>query len=191
MLSTNRSRILLAALAVAGVFVLILSWFVGVSPQLDALNTANTSLASQKSQNDLQQIAVQKLKTQYENIDQLRSELEAYRQGVPDGLEESSLDRQIDAAASSAGVTITGRSYADVAAYAADSWLPAPTVSGGTLVIVPLTIEATGSLDQMKGFVQNLQTQARYITISGVQYTAGEDNKVQVTAATWLIQKQE
>jgi type IV pilus assembly protein PilO len=186
---SNRSRLILGALALAAVLVVLLSWFVGVGPQLTAVNKAKADLSQQKDRNDREQIAVQKLKSQHENLGALQAELQQYQQGVPSGLEESPLDRQIAAAAGASGATVADRTIGDIIAFTAPSWLSAPSVTGGTLVQVPVTIKALGNYGQQEAFVQALQTQARYITVSNVKYTLGTDNSVEVSGSTWLIKE--
>lgn len=184
----NRTRILLVVAGVVAALVLVLTWFVGVGPQLSNLNDSAQQYQQTKQQNDAEQIKVARLKAQYATLDQLKTQLSDLQQGVPVTLDEPGLVRQLNSAAGASGASATGLTLDDATLYAAPSWYKAPD-TGGRLAGVGLTVTATGTDAQLRQFVRQVQRMPRYYTVSDVKYDAGDQSgeKVTITGTAWVM----
>lgn len=189
----NRTRLILIGLVVVAIGVLALTWFLGVSPQLASWSDSDQQYEQTKSRNDAAQIKANRLRQQYAKLDDLKAELAQYQQGVPVTDQSPALIRQVNQAASSSGVTIKQFVVGDAQIYAPPQWFSAPD-TGGRLVTSPITIQASGSTDQLRAFVGNIQGMKRYLTISDVSYAvddSGDGTTANINGTAWVLQSAE
>lgn|GEM_PF-4546179 len=73
---------LIAVVVIAGI--LAAAWFFGASPLLDQAKQSDEERAQVEAQNDILRVKLQQMKTQFENIEQYRAELERIQTIVPD-----------------------------------------------------------------------------------------------------------
>lgn len=189
----NRTRLILIALAIVAVGVLALTWFLGISPQLSSWSQSNQQYEQTKDQNDVAQIKANRLRQQYAKLGDLKAELAKYQRGIPITASSPVLIRQVNEAKDSSGVTIKQFTVNDAQTYTAPQWFSAPDTSG-RLVNSSITIQADGTVDQLRSFVVNLQNMQRYLTVSGVSYAVGDAKTsptVSVTGTVWVLQSAE
>lgn len=108
--------------------VLAAAWFLGVSPRLDSAAAMTLQAESEESRADQLDIQLAALKVDYDNLDEVRAELDALQLQVPQDTELADLVREIDALGAQSQVTIT-----DVSPSPATAVLPTtPTPTDGT-----------------------------------------------------------
>lgn len=183
----DKHRLTLIIIGVLAGAILFGGWLVGVQPQIARIDAANAQTSSIEKINDAQQAANEALKADNENLPQYKAELAAKQSEIPAGRSQQELINQLDAAASSAGVTISSLRFDVAADYLPPTGVDVTGVSGGTLIQIPLTLNASGTREQLEQFVGNLQASSRIVTISASSYSGGEEPTVELTGATWVL----
>ena len=153
---------------------LLATWFLGVSPRLSEAATANSTREGVESQNDLHALKVAALAAQFEKIDELRGELSAAQVAIPAGYTEPELLEQLQEYAAATGVTIMDFTLeapqvfsAPNAAVLDDPELTAAAsaASGGSFVVIPITIAVSGGVDGLLAFTAQVQAGGRYALV--------------------------
>jgi len=173
----NANRLISIALGLVAAGVLALGWFIGISPKLAEADAADASRLLVETQNASYEAAIVDLAAKYENIDDLRAELEKleeYIPGTPD------LEDYIDALSAAAGlnaVTITSITISEPlpavapeeGAAPVDPAASTPTgapVAGEALFSIPITVVVEGPMPQVIGFLGEAQKQTRLFFVA-------------------------
>lgn len=187
--------------AVLALCVAALGYFFGISPQLAARSTAQSTLASVQTSNAQLAEKVSALASESRKLSTLQAQFDALSNALPSSSATPSFVTQLGAAASSSGVTLAGITISDAAPYAAPAApaapaasssaaaTPAPTsqaaasagmppftsseVTGNTLAVIPVTIQATGSYAAVLRFVKAVQNMQRYYLVTGITTSPG------------------
>ncbi len=192
-MSNNRVFNLLISLGV--VAVLLLGWFLGVSPLLDQVNSANTQTDQLKTGNSASEGRLATLKKQFANIGPLQSKLDQLQKSIPADADVSGFLDEINALCASTGVSLTSLNVNNAVAFvAAGSTAAAPDpaattppvgAAGGTatnsgtkdtsagLIAIPIKINVTGSYAQIMAFTGALQGGTRLLFVSRLTLTGG------------------
>jgi Tfp pilus assembly protein PilO len=117
---------LIGAIVVMGA-VLVLGWFLGISPQLDQAAAAAASRGQVEQQNHASELKIAKLKQQFENIDDLQAELAGLRGSVPNEADIPAFVGQLNSISKEQQVELTGITVSDGQPY--DPPAPAPSAS--------------------------------------------------------------
>ena len=172
----------LVALAVVG-----LGFLLGIQPKLTEMQNNAAALATAESLNASTQAELEALRVQYENIDEVRAQLEELRKNLPvDGDYEGFLV-EMDAAAQATGTTITTYSqgipiiYGPAAVADATDPAAAPT-SGGTLLGIPIsfTLSSTDPAG-LFAFLNQLRLGERLFLLGDFVFTTTEEGSYTVT----------
>ena len=171
-------------------------WFLGVSPMLEERATILTETEELASSNDILDVEVSSLRSQFAELDLRKAELAGLQVPLPTDLEMSSLVSEIDTVATGAGVVLTevGASSAiavippvgpapapeptPASTDATSSEVAAPVSTPVTnavdpLVTIPLSLTAFGSYEEITAFLRDLQnTTSRYVLVSSMQVDA-------------------
>jgi len=148
--------------------VLVLGFFLGVQPQLQAANIAERDLAEVEAQNQLQRIELQALKDQFEMLPEITAELDALRESIPATASIETFTTQLSALAAASGVTLV-----TVTASAGAPFIPAPQVEallppgvdGSTFVTIPFQLSAVGPRDGIIAFLAGIQNGLRLAAV--------------------------
>ncbi len=195
------NRIWMFGVALAAVVIVALGWLFGISPTLAQAELATSQAQSADSQNAAQQIALVKLKSQYDKLPQLTADLTKLQLAVPATANLDDFLDQLQQLAQSAGVTITGFTAAEATLYGggesaaaapkpAATTAPAPSGSAsatpaatspaasvtGRLYSVPITITVKGSPDQVMAFTDASQKGTRLFLVTNDGFTGSRDN---------------
>lgn len=183
--------------------ILGMTWLLAISPKLTEAQTARDDAEVVRAQNVVHQKRLDTLKEQYANLDQYRAELAALRKQIPAEDGQPAYLRQIDEAATAAGVfvvsvtpgvpeTFVGLAptpepaaaepaaedgeAADGAADAAAPVEPAEPVVVGVpgLVAVPFEMTVLGGYPQAVDFLDRVQNGERLYVVTGYTF-AGQD----------------
>lgn len=183
----DKHRLTLIVIGVLAAAILVGGWFIGVQPQIARIDAANEQTTSIARINDAQQLVNEALKADNENLPQYRSELTARQSEIPANRSQQELIDQLDAAATAAGVAITALQFEAAAEYVVPAGVEVTAAAGGTLIQIPVTLNASGPRAQLEAFVANVQASSRIITISSSAYTGGDESAVALTGTTWVL----
>lgn len=167
--------------------ILLGGWFVGVQPQLDRINRADTQRASVAEVNAGHEARNAQLAADNEKLDEYRAELEQDRSRIPSSRLQQPLIDQIDAAAAGAGVKVTALSFDVPAAHVAPNGVPLASPANGTLIAIPVALTVAGERPALEQFAANVQRSARILTVSGSQYSGPEEATLTLTGTTWVL----
>jgi Tfp pilus assembly protein PilO len=152
------SKMWILIAAILSVAVLAMGWFLGVSPKLDEMNSANDQRASVEQQNKLHEARVAELKKQFENIDELKEKLAEFQLALPPGDELSTFLGQLHALEASSGVLLTKFAASDGQSYvAAPGATTNPLVTADNFVAITIDLTVTGTRGQVIDFLNDLQ----------------------------------
>lgn len=183
----SRYRFSLIVVGLLAFLVLIGGWFIGVQPQLDRISTANTQTDSVRQLNQIQQAKNTALAEDDAHLDEYKAQLASTQAEIPAARSQQALIDQINAAAGSAGVTMTALRFEPAQAYVAPVGVSLDTPSSGTLVAIAVSLSAQGDRAALESFTANLQASTRLITVIDSQYTGPEDAQLTLNGATWVL----
>ncbi len=184
----DKHRLTLIVIGVLGVAIVLGGWFVGVQPQIDRIDAANSQTASITQLNDAQQIKNDALAADNEKLGDYKNDLAEKQREIPASRSQQDLINQIDAAAVAAGVTVKSLSFDAAADFVAPPGVDMAGPSSGKLIDIPLTLNATGERAQLEDFIAKLQQSSRIVTISASTYTSGDGAPaVDITGTTWVL----
>jgi Tfp pilus assembly protein PilO len=195
------NRIWMFGVALAAVVIVALGWLFGISPTLAQAELASSQAQSADAQNAAQQIALVKLKSQYDKLPELNTELTKLQLAVPATATLDDFLDQLQQLAQSTGVTITGFTAAEAGLYggaaaaapkpaatsapipsgsATPSATPAATAPASSvtdrLFSVPVTITVKGSPDQVMAFTDASQKGTRLFLVTSDGFTGSRSN---------------
>lgn len=209
----TRTRIWIAGAVVIILTIAGLGWSLGVSPMLAEADAATEARTGVEAQNATLEAANAVLLEQFENIDELESELEKLREQLPDGPEVESFIDYINGAAAAAGVVVstieavepntygTGPDGLPIAPPGESTTPPAegeaasPLADGGAAAAqigtlfysIGLRVTVQGSSDQVMAFSRGLQNGERLFFSKSVLFTSGSNGELGGTVAGHLF----
>lgn len=120
--------------------ILVVGWFAAVSPVLTQAGANESQRAAVEAENEIQAATLVDLKSEYENIDEIRQQLDNLGVGIPEQAAAADLLRDIDGAAASAGTFVLAVRTGDPAVFV-------PAVAGGPAEGVPSAEPAEGDTE--------------------------------------------
>lgn len=179
-MSMSKSKIWMAGGALACVLVLIASWFLLIGPQRAEAAELEDQTASAQEANAALRLKIATLEKQFNELDSLKSEMDAIRESMPADVAESTLLREVQGLATGTSTTLVSVTTGDAAPLvdpnaptvappdgesASDESSPSDSVSAKpaaatveTMVYsVPVTFVAVSSFQGSQAFLQNLQ----------------------------------
>ena len=157
----NKHKIAWIALAAGIVFVIMLTWLVGVSPQISHIKSSDAQTAQIDENNKETRDEIETLRIASETIGLQKDRLRQLQRQIPDGYNQQEFINSLDASAAGTGVAIKSVNFDD----AVDADIPAEmqgTIQAGQLVQVSVSITATGSYDAMRNFVASVPENVTY-----------------------------
>ncbi|MCP2029974.1 hypothetical protein L1277_000038 [Okibacterium sp. HSC-33S16] len=129
----DRNKIWILASAIVMIGILALGWFVGVNPLLQTKASTDEQKSSVEAQNTATELAIAKLKGDFESIDELRTELAGLRESIPADGQLPAFLTQLDTLASESATKVTALTVSEAIEYTAPA----------TSVVAPPVDEAT------------------------------------------------
>lgn len=188
--------------AVVAVLILLAGWFLLLSPLREDASSVRAEVDTAEQQNDLLELQVATLRSDFEKLPEYKTQLAALRAGVPSTIESSTFMRELDALAQSTGVQIVDLAFTPpmevVPAGAAAPAVPAEPVEGESqdaaavdpaaapvvpagpaaprgLVGVDVNLTASGNPDAMNAFFTGLQDgSTRLVLVTGFELARQE-----------------
>ena len=166
----NKHKIAWIALAAGIVFVIMLTWLVGVSPQISHIKSSDAQTAQIDENNKETRDEIETLRIASETIALQKDRLRQLQRQIPDGYNQQEFINSLDASAAGTGVAI----------------------KAGQLVQVSVSITATGSYDAMRNFVASVQNINRIAVPENVTYTLDRNgdetkNAVVIDCKIWSL----
>jgi len=175
----NTNRIWALGTVIAIVAVLALGYLLGVQPMLNRLDTAKAELVSTQANNAAQEATLAAMKAQYDNIDELRDELEVLRISIPGALDSDFVYALLAGYALNAGAVIDSITLGEAQPYGvtADG---TPTVEGlnpvANLYTIPVTVSIRGEFaDPDLAFIASLQRGPRLFLVTSYSGGSAEE----------------
>jgi Tfp pilus assembly protein PilO len=163
-LPADRLWILAGAVAIA--VVLAVGWFFMVSPQYDQVGTLNGQAATSGDQVSLLQRRLAQLRKQNENLPAYLAELAKQRAALPTTSGLSDLLRELQTAGDATGAAVSGVNVGGVTDVSA---------GGNRLYALPLTLTVTGSVPQLRAFLDQLQqVQPRAVLVTSASLSSAD-----------------
>jgi Tfp pilus assembly protein PilO len=192
----NNERLISGVIVVLILVVGVLGWLLGVSPILDQTNAAWAQRDTTARANTLTKQRIVTLQTQFANIDELQTKLDALRSSIPEGAAIPAFLAEINALCVQTGVVLTSVTINDAVIYVAPSAEPAPGATptptpsasatqpspavpadpGGQLVDIPVKVAVTGPYSAVMAFSGAMQTGTRLFLVTGFDTTDATDN---------------
>lgn len=167
--------------AIASLAVIALGVMVGILPKLTEFGVNSAALVNVQLQNQAYRADLAALKQQFENLDDVRKELEALRENLPADADIPDFVVEVDAAAKLHGMQVleTGQSaplvYGAAQNANGSTGTAASPISGGTLLVIPYTIrvDTTDPLATYR-FMTELRTGNRILLITAFEMSTEE-----------------
>ncbi len=210
----KNGRIWLLAGALLAVGVVAIGWFVGASPLLAQASANEAQIAEIDAQNTLQMLEIAEMKEQFENIDELRDELDELQVSVPGFADTGDYFDEISAKAGAAGVSLQTVTVEGALPYgamgsveASDDEADDATDTGGTsgsqgqitpalvpdadlaanLYVLTVKFEIDADQNQLAAFLAGLQGDGRLMLVTEVTSTFGTGQRSSITAFVFVV----
>jgi len=186
--------------------VLLLGWFLGVSPVLEQVTAANLQTESLQLANAASTARLATLKKQFANLGPLQTKLTKLQESIPAEADIPDFLAEINALCAANGVSLTSLTVNDALAYVAPGAVVAPaapapgaTPAPGTatvptaadpstgLVAIPVKVSVSGPYGQVMAFAGALQIGARLLFVkklsvsgsaSGANFTGSVEGNI-------------
>ncbi len=182
-MTTASTRIWTFATVIMMIVVIALGWFLGISPKLADAARFDADRQSVILQNDLARATIAQLQADFDNIDELRLELDELRAEFPteaayDTAVEELLTRLLAAELTLRNLAINEPAPTTPLVLGEDTAPPPTEVDGegllpeGSLLGVTASVTVIGPLDAILRYMQALQESQRFAIVSNGAYTA-------------------
>jgi len=177
----NSIRLWAIGTVVVVIAVVALGWFVGIQPLLTQTATAQSNADAVDAVNAQEQAKLLQLKEEYENIDEIRAEVEEAQLSIPASAGLSAFILQVNSLAAATGVVVSDIATGEGVLYVLPEGatildetgepIPAPAAPEN-FVYVPLSIKISGPYASVLSFVKGLQSGERLFMVSDVALAA-------------------
>ena len=177
--------------AIVVIAILVLGWFLGVSPSLAQAAISDDQRVSVEEQNVRHEATLAELKTQFENIDEYKTELAGLRRAIPAGGDLSTFIGQLQDLEAQSGVIVKSITTTDAVPFLNSAIVTTPAVEapvdgaetqGGAIetvaptsgvnelnfVSIEVGLSVSGSREQVLDFVDALQLGSRLYLVTGL-----------------------
>jgi len=187
-----------SAMGALALIILIIGggWFLKIAPQLNLISGIQKDQANVLATNVRSQLLLTKLKTDYQNIGNLKNELALLGRSVPANASISAFISELNSVANMHGATIKSILVSDAKPYSVNTRVPTdsgikeppplmddPKITGSNFVIIPIQITASGKYPDVLDFINSIQTGERLFLISSLSSAGSMGNKPATTTA--------
>jgi Tfp pilus assembly protein PilO len=203
------NRLWVLGTVLVSIALVVLGWFLGISPKLNEADAASAERASVDSQNLAQEAAIALLKDQFADLSTLKADLKKIQSAIPSSVSADTFFDQIVSAAASSGVLLDNITPLEAAAYGGsvdptaaadpnavqpetptDPTLPVANLDAsltGRLFTAGVSIKVLGSADQVYAFTEALQKGARIFLLTDVNFTTDADQGATLTGFIFVV----
>lgn len=183
-MNTATSRIWTLATVLVMILVVALGWFLGISPKLADAARFDTERRSVEAQNDVARATIAQLEADFENIDELREQIEQLRTEFPtdaayDTAVEELLTTLLSAGLTLQNVAINEPAPTTAATLAEGETPPEPEIDGdgvlpsGSLLRISVSVTVNGPFASALAFIEALQTSPRFSIVARGDFSGG------------------
>jgi hypothetical protein len=177
--------------ALVALLIVVMSWFMVISPELSAAAALRTQATDADLQNSVTQGKVAKLRLQAEHLGELTTSLASALEALPTSSGLPAFTRQLSAQGTLSHVDVTSIVIGSISSVNADgatgttptTTTPAPTAtapanagstSAGSVYAIPVTVISSGSLTHELAFLKAIQTLGpRRALLTSTQFAPG------------------
>jgi hypothetical protein len=176
--------------ALVALLIVVVSWFMVISPELSAAAALRTQATDADLQNSVTQGKVAKLRLQAEHLGELTTSLASALEALPTSSGLPAFTRQLSAQGTLSHVDVTSIVIGSISSVNADgatgttptTTTPAPTAtaanagstSAGSVYAIPVTVISSGSLTHELAFLKAIQTLGpRRALLTSTQFAPG------------------
>lgn len=177
----NSNRLWLIGTAIVVIAVFALGWFVGIQPLLATTATAISNAEAVDAINAQEQATLLQLKEEYEEIDDIRDQVDEAELSIPTRAKLSTFILQVNSLAAATGVIVSNITTGDGILYVLPEGaaildeegqpIPAPAAPEN-LVFVPMNIKVSGPYASVLAFIKGLQSGDRLFMATQVAVAA-------------------
>ncbi len=169
MRTTN--RIWVIATVVGSLAALALGWFLGVSPRVTEITTADAERQNVEGLNAQSEAEIAALQEEYKKLDDYQSQLDVLRVSIPDDSDLTGFIRQISNLAVVSGVTVSTFTPAAELPFTPVGSDGAATAEASTnFFLVPVSLSVKGSYGSIMSFLSMVQNGDRLFLLSTFTY---------------------
>jgi len=183
-MSTASIRIWTFATIFVMIIVVALGWFLGASPKLADAARFDSERRSVEAQNEVARATIAALQADFEQIDELREELDLLRDEFPTDAQYDSAIEELLTGLLSRGLTLQNIAINEPAPTTAATLEegvepPAPEVDGdgilptGSLLRITVSVTVAGPLTSVLAYIDALQQSPRFSIIPGGDFSDG------------------
>ncbi len=169
----NKFWLLIAG--VIGVAILAMGWFLGLSPKIDEITSANEQRTEVEAQNKLHEVKLAALKKEFQQLDELKAELAVAQESLPPGDMLSSFLGELHRLEASSGVVLTNFGAGDGQVYVAAPGVgeESPLVTAKNFIAIPINLTVKGTRPQVIAFLNDIQYGKRLFLV--IKLTLAQD----------------
>ncbi len=175
--TVNNNRIWLVVGAVASVGILVMGWFLGVSPKIGEMTTANEQRTAIEQQNASLRATNDNLEKESKKIDEFKKELTELQVALPPGGDLPIFIGQLHELESASGVQLASISTSDGKPFTAvpngTGTTVSPLVTPQNLIVIPIDMKVTGPRTNILNFVHALQFGKRLFLVNSLTIQSG------------------
>ncbi len=173
------SRFWMLIAFVVSAAVLLMGWFLGISPKIDEANAAETQRANVETQNAGFQQTLDQLKSDSEKIDSIKSDLKEIQLQLPPDGDLSSFLGQLHELEVMSGVQLTSFSAGEGVPFVSvpngTDTVTSPLVTSENVIVIGVGLKVSGTKEQVLDFVHDLQFGKRLFLINSFSLQSGSD----------------
>ena len=180
-MSMKENRIWFTAAAFVSILAIGLGWLIGIAPVLATSSAARQNLSNVEIQNRLNGLLLERLRRDYEGIDELRVKRASLRESVPDSSKISTFVKELNLLAGSTQVLVKTIVVNDAKPYTPisvgmesdgkageGSSLTNPQITTANFIVLPIQFSLIGRYSKVLNFIQQVQNGQRLFLISNL-----------------------
>jgi hypothetical protein len=203
----RNGRLFLAGGALLALVVIGLGWLIGASPMLAAASENERQTAEIDAMNTAEEIEIALMREQFENIDELRAELDELQLSVPGFTDMAAYFDELAAKAEVATVALQGVTVSGAQPYGAmsstevadaegtegsnSSELIAPLAPSGeladSLYVLKLDLTIDADAPRLAAFLAALQGDGRLMLVTNVEGSFGTSQRATISGYVFVV----
>ena len=177
----KENRIWFAAAAFLSILTIGLGWLIGIAPVLATTSAARQNLSNVEIQNRINGLLLERLRRDYQGIDELKIKRASLRESVPESSKISTFVKELNLLAGSTQVLVKTIVVNDAKAYTPISAgigsdgkvgegasLTSPQITTANFIVLPIQFSLIGQYSKVLNFIQQVQIGKRLFLISSL-----------------------
>lgn len=150
-------------------------WFFAISPELEAASESRDQAESQRANNGILEAQNRKLAQQFEELPALRTELDAFRVGIPGVLDQAGFSDELARLEKESGAFVLSVEFSTSNVITAETAGPVVDVPQG-MYAIPVVVTVLGAAEDTLAYLDGLQRETdRFFFVSTMAATAQDE----------------